>query len=57
MNPQDPKYQQKSKAIFSAEPNYFVHIAMRHPVQQWEEKPKENQMVLDLWTMTPITNI
>ena len=32
MNPQDPKYQQKSKAISSAEPNYFVHFAMRHPV-------------------------
>ena len=27
-----PKYQQKSKAISSAEPNYFVHFAMRHPV-------------------------
>jgi hypothetical protein len=34
MNPQDPKYQQKSKAISSAEPNYFVHFAMRHPVDQ-----------------------
>ena len=34
MNPQDPKYQQKSKAISSAEPNYFVHFAMRHPVQR-----------------------
>ena len=32
MNPQDPKYQQKSKAIPSADPNYFVHFAMRHPV-------------------------
>ena len=32
MNTQDPKYQQKSKAISSAEPNYFVHFAMRHPV-------------------------
>ena len=32
MNPQDPKYQQKSKAISPAEPNYFVHFAMRHPV-------------------------
>ena len=32
MNPQGPKYQQKSKAIFSAEPNYFVHFAMRYPV-------------------------
>ena len=32
MNPQDPKYQQKSKAISSAEPNYFVHSAMRYPV-------------------------
>ena len=31
-NPKDPKYQQKSKAISSAEPNYFVHFAMRHPV-------------------------
>ena len=32
MNPQDPKYQQKSKAISPAKPNYFVHFAMRHPV-------------------------
>ena len=32
MNPQDPKYQLKSNAITSAEPNYFVHFAMRHPV-------------------------
>ena len=32
MNPQDPKYQQKSKSIPSAEPNYFVHFAMRYPV-------------------------
>ena len=32
MNPQDPKYQQKSKATSSTEPNYFVHFAMRHPV-------------------------
>ena len=29
---QDEKYQQKSKSISSAEPNYFVHFAMRHPV-------------------------
>ena len=34
MNPQDPKYQLKSKAVTSAEPNYFVHFAMRHPVAQ-----------------------
>ena len=34
MNPQDPKYQQKSKAIPSAESNYFVHFAMRHPVHK-----------------------
>ena len=33
MNPQDPKYQLKSKAMSSAEPNYFVHFAMRHPVK------------------------
>ena len=32
MNQQDSKYQQKTKAISSAEPNYFVHFAMRHPV-------------------------
>jgi len=32
MNPQDPKYQQKSKALSPAEPNYFVHFALRHPV-------------------------
>ena len=31
---QDEKYQQKSKAISSAEPNYFVHFAMRHPVRK-----------------------
>ena len=29
---QDEKYQQKSQSISSAEPNYFVHFAMRHPV-------------------------
>ena len=29
---QDEKYQQKSKSISSAEPNYFVHFAMRYPV-------------------------
>ena len=28
----DEKYQQKSKSISSAEPNYFVHFALRHPV-------------------------
>ena len=32
MNMQDEKYQQKSKYISSAEPNYFVHFAMRYPV-------------------------
>ena len=32
MNTQDPKYQQKSKPISPAEPNYFVHFAMRYPV-------------------------
>ena len=32
MNPQDPKYQQKSKSISSADPNYFVQFKMRHPV-------------------------
>ena len=31
---QDEKYQQKSKSISSAEPNYFVHFAMRHPVDE-----------------------
>ena len=36
MNPQDPKYQQKSKAISSSEPIYFVHFAMRHPVATGE---------------------
>ena len=34
MNTLDPKYHQKSKAISSAEPNYFVHFAMRHTVVQ-----------------------
>ena len=34
MNPYDPQYQQKSKSISSAEPNYFVHFAMRYPVRQ-----------------------
>ena len=29
---QDEKCQQKSKSISSADPNYFVHFAMRHPV-------------------------
>ena len=32
MNPQDPKYQQKSKAISSAEPNYLSQFEMRYPV-------------------------
>ena len=36
MNPQDPKYQLKSKAVSSAEPNYFVHFDMRHPVLQFD---------------------
>ena len=27
-----PKYQQKSKSIASAEPDYFVHFARRYPV-------------------------
>ena len=39
MNPQGPKYQQKSKAIPSAEPNYFVHFAMRHPVYNPKTPP------------------
>ena len=43
MNTKDPKYQQKSKAISSAEPNYFVHFDMRHltPLRnsdlQWDQ--------------------
>ena len=28
----DEKYQQISKSISSAEPNYFVHFAIRYPV-------------------------
>ena len=32
MSPQDPKYQLKSKAVTSSQPNYFVHFAMRYPV-------------------------
>ena len=28
------EYQQKSKSISSAEPNYFVHFAMRYPVHR-----------------------
>ena len=32
MNTLDTKYQQKPKSISSAEPNYFVHFAMRYPV-------------------------
>ena len=32
MDMQDEKYQRKSKSISSAEPNYFVHFAMRYPV-------------------------
>ena len=34
MNMQYPKYQKKSKYISSAEPNYFVHFAMRYPVDR-----------------------
>ena len=33
MNTQDPKYQQKSKAISSAEPNYLSQFEMRYPVE------------------------
>ena len=29
---QDDKYKQKSKFTSLAEPNYFVHFAMRYPV-------------------------
>ena len=48
MNPQDPKYQLKSKAVTSAEPNYFVHFAMRHPVKDEKKntrKIRENAVV------------
>ena len=38
MNMQDPKYQQKSISISSAEPNYFVHFAMRYPVAQEDQE-------------------
>ena len=34
MNTQDPKYQQKSKAISSAEPNYLSQFEMRYPVDK-----------------------
>ena len=34
MNTQDPKYQQKSKAISSAEPNYLSQFEMRYPVDE-----------------------
>ena len=49
MNPQDPKYQQKSKAISSAEPNYFVHFAMRHPVSELDSNIEniKNQVQID----------
>ena len=33
MNTQDPKYQQKSKAISSAEVNYLSQFEMRYPVE------------------------
>ena len=36
MDMQDEKYQQRSKSISSEEPNYFVHFAMRYPVQDGE---------------------
>ena len=32
MNTEDPKYQQKSKAISSAEPNYLSQFEMRYSV-------------------------
>ena len=35
MNMYDEKFQQKSKSISSAEPNYFVHFAMRYPVASY----------------------
>ena len=36
MNTQDSKYQQKSKAISSAEPNYLSQFEMRYPVDKSE---------------------
>ena len=42
---QDEKYQQKSKSISSAEPNYFVHFAMRHPVR--------NHIFRHFWPSSP----
>ena len=32
MNTQEPKYHQKSKAIYSAEPNHLSQFEMRYPV-------------------------
>ena len=69
LNPQDPKYQQKSKAISSAAPNYFVYFAMRHPVvhtfmgftvpfMNFFWKVKENRYVIkNNWIMYYHSNI
>ena len=48
MNPQDPKYQLKSKAVSSAEPNYFVHFAMRHPVAKTSYSQKGHRPKMQL---------
>ena len=49
MNIQDEKYHQKSKSISSAEPNYFVHFAMRYSVVKTTFKNK-NKMYNKLIT-------
>ena len=42
MNTQDPQYQQKPKAISSAEPNYLLQFEMRHPVLSRTSEGMEN---------------
>ena len=63
MNPQDPKYQLKSKAVSSAEPNHFVHFAMRHPVawyiSSWGKNIAKPEQIRQLFSliMVFLTNL
>ena len=46
MNTQDPKYQQKSKAISSAEVNYLSQFEMRYPVVR---QGNNDSLALEFW--------
>ena len=47
INMQNEKYQQKSKSIPLAEPNYFVHFAMRHPVVAYTKHRNRKEKAID----------